>query len=370
MNEENEEIFSFLKESLFGEGKKCKEIDEGNFGIVYKTKLKTKKNKSNYLAVKKIIGNQSEIQNFEDLKKLEHENIIKYYDCNVDKKIFSMEFCDLDLLNFLRFQKETLKNQFDEMVVSILSGLNYLQEQQILHNDIKIENIMVKFNDKYKVIFKIADFGGIQKFGENYEYRGSFGYISPKKIGYLLNADTKIEIKDNESDIWSAGIVFFNIYMSCFCNEGIKYFNKLCEEQEKIRNIGYNKKEVLKYILYISYRAEKMIGFFEEKIESEKYRNLLENTLECDLEKRIIKTTKKYTEQDKNEEKFGEEYLKQAESKELKEYFEKSRSETVKECLEKFKSKTAEECLEQFKKEECLEQFKEYTKSKKSCIIL
>lgn len=308
LSEENLPNFEIPKR----EDVKSKKIFEGGSSVVYIIYQISNPNKC--LAIKKIKNeeNVSEIKKFDILKKLNHENIIKYGICIEKDKIFSMEFCNFDLISFFDFFTEKcadleekeyfnlFKDYFEKIIDDTLKGLDYLQNQKILHNDIKLDNIMVKLDNENKITFKIGDFGYIQKFGEYYRMCGTLGYISPEKFRYYR---FKEQIKDNKSDIWSTGIMLFTIYMYYYDNTTQKgsedYFVELKEKQTHITN-----KTLEDVSCGTSCIAEKIINFIEENIKNEKYKNLLKGMLKIVPTERI--TARECLEQfkkDKNEQK-------------------------------------------------------------------
>ncbi|KAG0689774.1 putative protein serine/threonine kinase [Pichia californica] len=137
-------------------------IGRGNFGDVYKAfDMKTQTN----VAIKAINVEQSDddipilLQEINLLRSLKHPNITNWYKTFfIDVTMFIvMEYCSegscLDLLKFNR-------NGIEETVLSyimksVLQGLHYLHDLNIIHRDIKAANILITKNH----IIKLADFG-------------------------------------------------------------------------------------------------------------------------------------------------------------------------------------------------------------------
>lgn len=86
----------------------------------------------------------------------------------------------------------------------ILDALHYLHNNNIVHRDIKLENFLI-INEDSKLKVKLIDFGFAAK-KNHLPFRdkiGSLSYLAPEfftEMTYDINVD-----------IWSAGIVLFNM---------------------------------------------------------------------------------------------------------------------------------------------------------------
>ena len=147
------------------------------------------------------------------MKKLNHNNVINLLDFNLDRK--DREFCILmdyfqtDLGKFFYENREN-PNVMNEKFLKnisfqILSGLNYLHENNIIHRDIKLENILY---DSKNNIAKIADFGLSRQFdydlSAQYTDVGTYPYKPPELLLGLTHYLTPF-------DIWSTGCVLIEI---------------------------------------------------------------------------------------------------------------------------------------------------------------
>jgi len=83
-----------------------------------------------------------------------------------------------------------------------------MQEKSIIHRDLKLENILVKYinKEKNKIILKLTDYG-ISKIKNNIftGNRGTYDYIAPE---ILLN---KVEEYKSSFDIFSLGIILYQL---------------------------------------------------------------------------------------------------------------------------------------------------------------
>ena len=167
-------------------------LGKGAFGEVYLTskqgsqeKFATKKIDKKYAAnpkAKKYIDNEIKI-----LKEIDHPNIIKLYDVKENNQNYYlvMEYCNGGgLSDCLEYHIKQFRKPFSEEIVQylmkqIVSGLRYLHGKHILHRDIKLDNILVKFDSEedrqkknmLKAKVKIIDFGFAR-------------YLDPKQLAF------------------------------------------------------------------------------------------------------------------------------------------------------------------------------------------
>ena len=109
------------------------------------------------------------------MKELNHKNIVKLEDVKVTTNHYYlvMEFCNgSSLTECLRKYQEKYGRPFSEEIVQylmkqIIVGIRYIHKRNIIHRDLKLDNILVNFDsnaDKQnvnmmKAIVKIIDFG-------------------------------------------------------------------------------------------------------------------------------------------------------------------------------------------------------------------
>jgi calcium-dependent protein kinase len=86
----------------------------------------------------------------------------------------------------------------------IFSGLKHIHSLEIMHRDIKLENILIKDGNN----LLIADFGLAAKKSQKFEYKkyGTPGYIAPE----VLN----LKVYNEKLDVFSAGIVAYILLTS------------------------------------------------------------------------------------------------------------------------------------------------------------
>ena len=234
------------------------DIDEGAFGkviLVKDSNLKKefaikiiKKRETDYNIINKIK------QEISILKRINHENIVKYYGYKETQKqlLIKMEYIKYGTLKkWMRNNKNISEEQASMILKKILSAISYLHSKQICHRDIKPGNIMLSKEDNLDSI-KIIDFGlSSQNFDSlnNSEYCGTFIYMAPEQIekkSYYLSVD-----------IWSIGILMYmllNNGQHPFYHKGDSkedFINNLkeCKELTFNNKISYMAKDLLKKLL-------------------------------------------------------------------------------------------------------------------------
>lgn len=192
----------------FHKYKILEKLSEGSQGEVYKIE----DNQKQVLALKIIklaIYSEKDKKEFIELfkneflllKSLYHENIVKVFDFEVvdeEKLFFTMEYYNgCNLLEF--FNNHENYKYLDNIISQTLSALNYIHSNDVIHFDIKPENILIKkVKDKYKV--KIIDFGLADKNYKHDNYpKGTMLFMAPE----LLNP---LKVNKSKADIYSFGI--------------------------------------------------------------------------------------------------------------------------------------------------------------------
>ena len=140
------------------------------------------------------------------LKLIRHRSVIRLYETfESDKNIvFVIELCaGGDLLTYVRKRRKLKEEVARHVFKQIMDGLNYCHAKQILHRDIKLDNVLLNGEGE----IKICDFGvsKIVKKGERMsEQCGTPAYIAPEILkGKGYDGFTV--------DVWSAGVVLYAI---------------------------------------------------------------------------------------------------------------------------------------------------------------
>ena len=190
-------------------------IGEGGMGVVYKAQ----DNKlDRFVAIKFLpphLASSDEskkrfMQEAKAVASLNHPNIMSIYEIDEynDSFFMVMEFVEGQTLKaYLSDLKSGSGLPFllaAEWLTIIANGLKAAHDKEIIHRDIKSENIMISPGDKLKLmdfgLAKLKESAGITKTGTSL---GTLSYMSPEQA-QGLNADQR-------SDIWSLGVVFYEM---------------------------------------------------------------------------------------------------------------------------------------------------------------
>ena len=147
-------------------------------------------------------------ETIEILKLLDHPNIIRMHECILSPKFLYIvnDYCSYGEL-FSNKKKPLNEYQLAFIFFQIFSALVYLHNNNIIHRDIKLENILIsdiEIEPKTKVKYfhiKMIDFGGAKVFEKSNlenEIFGSNLYIAPEVLKRKYN---------EKCDTWSVGVL-------------------------------------------------------------------------------------------------------------------------------------------------------------------
>ncbi|CAL6062982.1 Kinase [Hexamita inflata] len=186
--------------------RKILQIGVGAFATVYKVTMN-----NNYYALKQIDLEQSpeELQQCQreilTMSQLSSPYIIRYFQSYTEGSYLNiiMELGACSLHDVIRLQPLTEK-QASVITCKVLQGLEYLHQHQIVHRDIKPQNILLS-----RGRIQLCDFGISatlsNTINKSYTAVGTPHYAAPEQIsGHGVNCS---------ADIWSVGIVVMQMLM-------------------------------------------------------------------------------------------------------------------------------------------------------------
>ena len=232
--------------SEFLPSKKYKILDKlgsGSFGKVFLAQNKYTKEKVAMKEIKKAnkdLLSDGEIKDEIDiLKSLDHPDIVRIIESfnTKDSYVLVTEYCEGGELY------DQVRNQLSETQIAVifkqlLSGLAYLHSHNIVHRDLKLENILIQEIEKSKTTgedlfnIKIIDFGTARIFDNKKKPQsivGSSYYIAPEVLNQKYG---------KECDLWSVGVILYMFIVGHAPFDG-------CDDEEITGNIqkGIYKKD-------------------------------------------------------------------------------------------------------------------------------
>jgi serine/threonine protein kinase/Tfp pilus assembly protein PilF len=191
-------------------------LGEGGMGIVYKAEdLKLKRTVALKFLPPSVSSSGEELARFqqeaEAISALNHPNIATIYDVDeVDgKKFLALEFISGGTLKSKIKKLKAEGKQFSntEVVnyaIQIAEGLGHAHRNQIIHRDIKSDNVMLTGEGKIKITdFGLAKLRGANQLTKTGSTIGTLAYMAPEQI--------QGENVDARADIFSLGVVIFEM---------------------------------------------------------------------------------------------------------------------------------------------------------------
>ncbi|XP_023501759.1 serine/threonine-protein kinase 33 isoform X3 [Equus caballus] len=193
-------------------------LGQGSFGLVIEATDKETETKWAIKKVNKEKAGSSAVKLLERevniLKSVKHEHIIHLEQVfETPKKMYLvMELCeDGELKEILDRKGHFSENETRWIIQSLASAVAYLHNKDIVHRDLKLENIMVKSsfidaNDEMNLNIKVTDFGlAVKKQGRGEAMLqstcGTPIYMAPE----VINAHDYSQ----QCDIWSIGVIMY-----------------------------------------------------------------------------------------------------------------------------------------------------------------
>ncbi|KAL1022126.1 hypothetical protein UPYG_G00022460 [Umbra pygmaea] len=182
-----------------------KEIGRGAFSYV--KRLTDKKDKVGYAA--KFVSARAKrktaaLSEMNLLSELDHDKIIYFHDAFEKKNmvIIITELCHEELLDRLTRKTTVMESQIRSCIQQVLEGISYLHQSDIVHLDIKPENILMAGRHSEQI--RICDFGNAIKLKTNEAHYCKYG--TPEFVAPEIVNQTPIS---KATDIWPTGVITY-----------------------------------------------------------------------------------------------------------------------------------------------------------------
>lgn len=214
-----------------------KSIGKGAFGEVYYTVNKLngeiyatkrmEKDKIKGDAIEKYFNNEIYI-----LSHVHHQNVIKLYELKQTLRCYYLvtEYCNGGSLQsalkkyIKRYNRPFTQQMVQYLMNQIVSGVHYLHNNNIIHRDLKLDNILIKFNNDTDLQnlnimacqAKIIDFGFARFLSKNNLCQSVLG--SPINMDPLIlkkfgkEGGKKFLAYDQKADIYSLGTLCYEMF--------------------------------------------------------------------------------------------------------------------------------------------------------------
>lgn len=227
-----------LKESLPVSGFMCEAYRVKIYGKLHFLKKLKPEHEDN------ILFREALRKEFEIGFRLEHPNIVRYVSFHDDEIL--MEYVDgEDLLAFLKNHPTYFEDaeHFDKFVGQLLSALQYLHDNQVLHLDLKPENIMLT---RIGCDVKVVDLGCCYSdtFVDSTGYTTQ--YAAPEQL-----AGRKVDVR---TDIYAVGkilellphhLIYNKVIKRCLDKNPQNRYQTIAELQKALSVRNYNKKKIV-----------------------------------------------------------------------------------------------------------------------------
>lgn len=207
-----------IKTKIFESDKKirCKTISNGGFGTVLKAHTIDNINYNLAIKVNRLLHDEDRKfvigENIYAEKHILDPHLANVLYCDKQSKVVIMEYYNESLKKMFLDEKKngiTIINR-KKVILDVLNATKKLHDNNLIHNDIKLPNVLYRKLPNNEETYVLCDFGLIQDITVDKEAQ-NFGtriYMAPEKINYVLSDKYKLTKK---SDVWSIGMLLFTL---------------------------------------------------------------------------------------------------------------------------------------------------------------
>ena len=201
-------------------------LGRGGFGEV--RLYQSKEDSKALYAIKTIHKNKFDVKNFkliykevEVLNKLDHPNIVKYYESYEESAYIHlvMEYVSgYNLFRVISVKEVFTEYDVAEIIYNLMLAVNYIHSKGLVHRDIKPENILFATQGVYSSL-KLIDFGlAIESYSASRSKAGTARYIAPEMLKGRFSFKT---------DSWSIGVMMYVMVTGHYPFDGENIFHKI-----------------------------------------------------------------------------------------------------------------------------------------------
>ncbi|XP_030380475.1 serine/threonine-protein kinase TBK1 isoform X2 [Scaptodrosophila lebanonensis] len=163
-----------------------------------------------------------QMREFEALKKVNHENIVKLLAIEEDQegrgKVIVMELCTGgSLFNILDDPENSYglpENEFLLVLEHLCAGMKHLRDNKLVHRDLKPGNIMKFISEDGQTIYKLTDFGAARELEDNQPFASLYGteeYLHPDLYERAVLRKSIQRSFTANVDLWSIGVTLYHV---------------------------------------------------------------------------------------------------------------------------------------------------------------